>query len=388
MEKRYTFKEHLLRLSKKHKKKLTLHTSILAAVTGILIVFSAFWTLAEVPEVEKDEDAVLTASFVGDLMFGRYIEEVINAKGYDYLFKYSDPYFQVSDFATGNFSQPIQVPGKEQPANEDQQITFSTTPESVEALVERNFKSVSIANNNSHDHGFLGFIATNVYFQEHDEIDAAGFMKEVDPEAVDHAVYYEHNGLTIATLGASDIVAPNAAAVSFRQGIMPLGRPELIMESILKASEQADLVLVHVHWGEAYDTSVSNRQRDLARAMSRAGADVIIGHFPHVLAPIEVYNDTVIFYSLGNFISDQGWSRTKQTSLAQYRLYEDGQAEIELIPFVISDGQARPTSNNSFREKSIFSMLTKDMDDSQWRMEDGHIVIPLNHERVISEEGS
>lgn len=379
-----TFQERLLNWSKKHKKKLTLHTSILAAITGMILFSSDMWTTPDVPAVIKNEE-VLIASFVGDLMFSRHIEKVIEEKGYDYLFEYSDPYFQSADFATGNFKQPLQLPGKEQPPNPNQPISFSTTPETIAALVERNFKSVSIANNNIYDYGYLGFRNTVNYFENNQHIDAAGLMNDL--EDLENAVFHSHGELTIATLGASDIIAANSAATTFRPGIMPLSKPELIVESILRASEKANLVVVHVHWGEAYDTHVTARQRELARAMSHAGADVIIGHYPHVLAPVEVYNDTVIFYSLGNFVFDQGWSRTKQTALAQYRLDNDGKAEVELIPFVIREGQARPISNYSLQKVSIERMLTKKLENYQWTKENGHIVIPLNHERVISNKG-
>src|SRR5690625_5470387 len=67
----------------------------------------------------------------------------------------------------------------------------------------------------------------------------------------------------------------------------------------------------------------------MAHAISDAGADVIVGHHPHVLSDIELYNnanneETVIFYSLGNFIFDQGWTRTKDSAVAQYHINKDG----------------------------------------------------------------
>lgn len=377
------YQERLLDWSKKHKKKLTLHTSIVATITGIFLLSSNMWSQTDLPVVEK-KDTILTASFVGDMMFSRHVESIIAEKGYDYLFAYSDPYFKVSDFSTGNFKHPLQISGKEQPPNEDQQLNFSTTPETIDALVERNFKSVSIANNNIYDYGYLGFRNTVNYFNNDERIEAAGFMNDL--EDLESAVFHTYGDMTIATLGASDVVAANSGATTFRPGIMPLDRPELLMQSILKASEQADLVIVHAHWGEAYDTHISAKQRELAKAMSHAGADVIIGHYPHVLAPVEVYNDTIIFYSLGNFIFDQGWSRTKQTALAQYRLYDDGSAEVELVPFVIREGQVRPVPKHSLQRVSIERMLSKKLAGS-WSKENGNIVIPLNHERVLSNKG-
>ena len=71
---------------------------------------------------------------------------------------------------------------------------------------------------------------------------------------------------------------------------------------ISKAKKKADLVIVQTHWGQEYDNDPNDRQRQLARAMSDAGADIIVGHHPHVLEPIEMYHGTVIFYSLGKTI--------------------------------------------------------------------------------------
>ncbi|MEH7744303.1 CapA family protein, partial [Neobacillus drentensis] len=68
-----------------------------------------------------------------------------------------------------------------------------------------------------------------------------------------------------------------------------------------------------------------------------AGADIIIGAHPHVLEPMEVYNGTAIFYSLGNFIFDQGWSRTRDSAIVQYHLNEDGKATFEVVPMLTEE---------------------------------------------------
>lgn len=379
MSHRFTFQEHLLRWSKKHKKQLTFHTSVLAAVTGTILIASNFFAFTSPPEVTENEDSILTATIVGDMMFGRYVEEVIDRKGYDYLFEYTDPYFAVSDFATGNFKHPLLI--EDRPPNPDQAFVFSTTTDTVDALKQRNFRSLSIANNNIYDHGQLAFRDTVNYFNDQEDIAVTGHM--TDHEDLENAAVYDHNGLTIATLGVTDVLAKNSAVTSYRPGVIPLEPPHYIINSIVNASKISDLVIVHVHWGEAYDSHISSRQRDLAKAMSHAGADIIIGHYPHVLAPIEVYNDTVIFYSLGNFIFDQGWSRTKQTALAQYNLLEDGTAEIELVPYVTREGQPRPVGDRSPRASVIQKMLTKNLDPETYERNGAKIILKVNHERVI-----
>lgn len=223
VQRRFTYQENLLRWSKQQKNLLTKHTTLLAIVLGAILVSAPLWVdiTKPIPVVEKDEDAVITATFVGDMMFGRYIENVTNRKGYDFLFKYTDPYFQASDFATGSFKHPIISEESVRTPAEDKQITFSAKPESVHALKERNFKSVSIANNNIYDYGYLGLRDTMSFFANDAQIAAAGTM--MDREDTDNAVYYEHdNGMTVATIGVTDIWAANSAAKTFRPGVVPL----------------------------------------------------------------------------------------------------------------------------------------------------------------------
>ncbi|SDZ46404.1 poly-gamma-glutamate synthesis protein (capsule biosynthesis protein) [Evansella caseinilytica] len=382
MKQRFSYQEQLLYWSKKHKKRLTFHTAVLTAFLGALLLTSDMWTYEPpVPEVKKDSDALLTCTFVGDMMFGRYISKVIDRKGYDFLFKFTDPYFQISDFSTGSFKHPLLTENRQPAPGKSKGTVFSADPLAVEELKKRHFRSVSIANTNIYDYGYLAFRDTITYFENDPDIDAAGHM--IDREDMSNAVYYDHNGITIATVAATDKWTANAAVTTYRPGVMPLDPPEIVVESIVQAKKQADLVIVHAHWGEPYDSHVSERQRELAHAMARAGADIIVGHYPHVLAPVEVYNDTIIFYSLGNFIFDQGWTRTKQTAMAQYRLYEDGRAEVELIPFVIREGQPRPVSTISYRQFSIQQMLTKNFEKGQWEKIEENIVFKVNHSRVI-----
>lgn len=85
----------------------------------------------------------------------------------------------------------------------------------------------------------------------------------------------------------------------------------LMAERVRLASLGGKTVVVNVRWGIEYDTEPSTHARRLAYALIDAGADAIIGHHPRVIQPIEVYKNGIIFYSLGNFISDQSDHQTK-----------------------------------------------------------------------------
>jgi AmmeMemoRadiSam system protein B len=91
-------------------------------------------------------------------------------------------------------------------------------------------------------------------------------------------------------------------------------------------------VVVYIHWGAEYMTSVGNRERTLAHALIDAGADAVIGHHPHVVQPIEVYKNVPIFYSLGNLFSDQVGPATRQ-GYAVGMWSGDGDRSFYLFPY-------------------------------------------------------
>lgn len=79
---------------------------------------------------------------------------------------------------------------------------------------------------------------------------------------------------------------------------------EQVVADIKAARPQADLVMPFMHWGEEGEPEPSDRQRDLARKMIDAGADVVVGGHPHITQGTEYYRGHLIVYSLGNFVFD------------------------------------------------------------------------------------
>jgi poly-gamma-glutamate synthesis protein (capsule biosynthesis protein) len=98
---------------------------------------------------------------------------------------------------------------------------------------------------------------------------------------------------------------------------------------------------VNLHWGEEKADTPDRDQREFAHAVIDAGADVIIGHHPHVLQGIERYKSGVIVYSLGNFLFGGNSRDTYDTALFEVRLMEKNNASYRLIPIRIDRWQAR-----------------------------------------------
>ncbi|MCY7768968.1 CapA family protein [Bacillus haynesii] len=375
MKKQLNFQEKLLKLTKQEKKKTNKHVFIvLPAILCLMFVFTWVGSAKTPSQMDKKEDTKLTATFMGDIMMGRNVEKVTNMHGSESVFKNVKPYFNVSDFITGNFENPVTNVKNYQEAEKN--IHLQTNQESVETLKKLNFSVLNFANNHAMDYGEDGLKDTlNKFSNEDLELVGAGNNLE---DAKQHVSYQDVNGVKIATLGFTDVYTKNFTAKKNRGGVLPLS-PKIFIPMIAEASKKADLVLVHVHWGQEYDNEPNDRQKDLAKAIADAGADVIIGAHPHVLEPIEVYNGTVIFYSLGNFVFDQGWSRTRDSALVQYHLMNDGKGRFEVTPLNIREATPTPLGKSDFlKRKVIFRQLTKGT-NLDWKEENGKLTFEVDH---------
>ncbi|MED3464695.1 CapA family protein [Bacillus thuringiensis] len=325
----------------------------------------------------------LTMTMVGDIMMGRNIQNITNYYGSDYLFRYTRHFFEDSDYSSGNFENPVLLDKKETYTKANKYIHLDTTKQSVITLKEMGFTMLNLANNHMMDFNSKGLQETLQVFQK-EKLDYVGAGNNlIDAKKIN---YQDINGIKVASLGFTDVIAPGSVATINSAGVLSMN-PDNFVQQIYEAKNpekgNADLVIVNVHWGEEYDTEVNPRQQALAKALVDAGADIIIGHHPHVLQSFEIYKNSIIFYSLGNFIFDQGWTRTKDSILVKYYLRNDGMATVNVIPLQINEGTPRPTSS-WINVKRIHQQLTKNtVDENSWKIRGEIIEINLNHQKVL-----
>ncbi|AZB44352.1 CapA family protein [Bacillus sp. FJAT-42376] len=378
--KELNFEEKLLRFIKRNRRNSKTHAVIgLIATAGIMFGFS-FAERPPAPAVTQYKNEVFTASFMGDVMMGRDVEKVTDIKGQDYLFQHVKPLLQNSDYITANFDQPITL-DEDAPKNESKSIQLRTDKQSAKTLQNLNFSSVSLANTHAMDYNVQGLNDTRKTLKEHaiDPVGAGSNLKD----AKDSISYQNYNGMKVATLAFTDVYAEGTKATEYNSGVLAM-EPKNFVPMIAEAKKNADFVFVHAHWGQEYDTTPHPRQEDLAKALADAGADVIIGHHPHVLSPVEVYKDSVIFYSLGNFVFDQGWSRTRESALAQMRLMADGKARFELTPLEIKEGQPAPIREmNELQRKKMVQQLTKTSKNLDWKEENGKLIFEKDFSKKL-----
>ena len=231
--------------------------------------------------------------FVGDMMFDRGVERLMQQNSFTYPIDAIKDFLNSFDFVVGNLEGPINEVTKDFP---DSALTFSFDKKSVESLKEGNFSLLSLANNHTLNMGREGLNETRDILAENN-IASTGDPLDCDPDYL-----YQKDGITYYGVN-----------VTFSNGCS--NKQIVSRVEDIKFYNQETFLIVLVHWGIEYKTINSQQQEDLAHAMIDAGADLIIGGHPHVVQNIEKYNNKLIFYSLGNFIFDQYFSKETQEGL-------------------------------------------------------------------------
>ena len=158
--------------------------------------------------------------------------------------------------------------------------------------------------------------------------------------------WVEFQGLQVTGLDKAAIKAVRNIKFGFLSynQISPTKEPiakatvEKLPQDITQLQNEADVVIVSFHWGEEYRAQPNLEQRRLAKASIDAGADVVFGHHPHWVQGVQIYQGKPIFYSLGNFVFDQMWSKETREGLAvQLSFWQDQLVEVKLLPVFMND---------------------------------------------------
>ena len=179
---------------------------------------------------------------------------------------------------------------------------FNSPYEVGDAFIDAGFNLVSLANNHTLDRGETAILNSHRYWMQHPEVMTAGSFSSNDEMAQPNIG--EVNGISYAFFAYTDWTNGLVVPVG-KDYLLARYSNELAKQDIEKVRDQVDVVIVSMHFGDEYSFNVSSRQRDIATYLASLGVDIVIGHHPHVVEPIEMINDTLVIYSLGNFISAQ-----------------------------------------------------------------------------------
>lgn len=335
---------------------------VLLAVLGALYYTST----PQEPQTVNEEQTVLPSSnnapapqseevslvAVGDISYSRAVERMVKKNNNTlYPFLKVQDYFESADVVFGNLETPI-TPGATIP---DFNMMFRSNPGTEQALKEVGFSIVSLANNHTPNFGAKGLSDTFKY------LDEAG-IKYVgageNAQRANEAIIVEEKGIKFAFLAYNDndVVPPSYQAGENRAGTAFMDTQTMV-QAVREAKPKADYVIVSMHSGNEYVAKPNDSQVNFAHAAIDAGADLIIGHHPHVVQTMEKYKGKFIFYSLGNFVFDQPqMEQTKQGLAVKINFSKDEIQRISFLP-VYTENIGQPRVAKASEAEKILQRL-------------------------------
>ncbi|WP_233569735.1 CapA family protein [Falsibacillus albus] len=248
-----------------------------------------------------------TIGEIGDVLLHDWVyEDAKKSSGYqfDKMLAKVKPMLEKPDFLIAN-EESI-------PAGESMGISsypiFNSPFEIVDTLKRNGVDLISSANNHAMDKGPRGILSAIQYYEKKGMPYVGINKNQADQKRLR---VFNVNGISVAvlayTFGTNGIPIPDGKGYL----VNVIDEPKMI-EDIQDARKHAEVVVLSIHWGNEYVRKPNEIQKKLAKDLANAGADIIFGHHPHVLEPIEKIKCTddrnaVVVYSLGNFLSGQLW---------------------------------------------------------------------------------
>ena len=289
----------------------------------------------------------VTLAAVGDVMLDRSVGASINQKGCAHIIEAVASELKRADITFGNLECPLSTV---RPHSPQENLVFRADPKTVKVLALGGFDIVSLANNHTLNAGRAGLLQTLTHLEE---AGIAYVGAAADKAEGSRPVFIEVDRLKVGFLAYTDL---SFAHGSYSKIDEDLGR---LQTQIAQAKNKCDLLVVSYHWGTEYHGRPSQRQVKVAHATIDAGADVILGHHPHVLQGVEIYRRCPILYSLGNFIFDQRAGERMESGLFTLHYEEDRGWRVAMKPIWIPWSRLGPEYATGERQAKILHRFTQ-----------------------------
>ncbi len=253
-------------------------------------------------KIKEDKDEyTATLIMAGDALIhdAIYNDAYIGQNKYDFNYIFSEIATVVKKHDLAFYNQETIIGGKNMGLSTYPR--FNSPEEIGDALIKTGFNLISLANNHSLDKGEEGIINSINYWNKKEAFisgtyDSFENRNKYNVRTINNISYT----LLSYTTSTNGLKVPEG-----REYLLNIYDPEIVKNDIEKYKNKVDLILVSMHWGEEYNHEPNTQQKKIAQHLSELGANIVIGHHPHVIQPIEYINNTLVVYSLGNFISAQ-----------------------------------------------------------------------------------
>jgi hypothetical protein len=310
-------------------------------------------TTTEAPTTTTTEPPPLIVAAGGDVMGDRKVGKFVDENGGAAVFAEVKPYMENADVAFVNLEGAISDIGTR---NEFKEYTFRARPALVDGLVSAGINVVSLANNHSLDYRWKALSDCMA------RLDAAGVSHAgagANFAAASAPAMLTTPAGSVAIIAAQEI-SGGTAAKSDTVGMYYTSSPNKgLLEKVAAVASQVDFLIVSLHWGSEYQANAGNHQIELGHQLVDAGADLILGHHPHVIQALEIYKDRLIAYSLGDFVFDHYSVATGQAFVLQVTMPKVGPPSGRIIPVYLSDSHGIPAVVTGNSADAILNRLTR-----------------------------
>ena len=294
---------------------------------------------------------VIVLNFAGDVTFANHFKSYVGNR-WSYSFE-KFPEFSKADLSIVNLENPLTRRG----LPSEKQFNFRARPEYTRVLKAGGIDIVNLANNHIYDYSEQGLFDT-IDFLDQAGIRHIGAGKDL--RSARKPVLLTIKGVRIAFLGyyglrkhsGSHPATTDSAGTALR-------KLSYIKKDIKAVRDSADIVIVTFHWGIEKEHVPEADQINFAHKTIRYGADLIVGHHPHVLQGIEKYRNGLIVYSLGNFIFGGNSRKHEKTAVLQVKIDSESKkiTSYKMLPVRVDYWQ--PRLLHGLQKQALLDSLAK-----------------------------
>lgn len=275
----------------------------------------------ELPKEPKEEVYKTNLVMVGDALIHSSVYKDANRlagyNGYDFKPQIEFVKEKVSNYDIAYYNQETILGGTSLGLSD--YPTFNSPQEVGDAFVDAGFNLVSLATNHTIDRGKNAVISSREYWNNLTNVQAVGSYQSYEEKQTIESRVLESNGITYAMLNYTYGTNGIPVTANYLVNVWPTDLnlntvsadttyqeyKETVKNDIKNIRDKVDVLIVAMHWGVEYTHTPTQYEKDMAAFLAENDVDIIIGTHPHVIQPVEWIDDTIVFYSLGNFISAQ-----------------------------------------------------------------------------------
>lgn len=375
-----TFKQRIqIKTRKESDKKPKMIWIIVVSVLlcAALTASQLLYTKIPAPGIYSAENEYIQMTFLGETMMGRDMQAFIDKNGASSLFKKTKAFWKNSNYVFTNLNCAVLTSKSKEYYEFEKPVHLCTYKSSVKAMVKAGIDVIAYGNDHCYDYGKNAYLSSIKWFEESDYKFSGFFDKtgevltnKSQQKNIYTTLRFLHNDRSVGFLSITDKFYNRG--ISY--GVLTTGNPE-IYNYVNNSRKENDLTVVYMNWGEEYSATVTDRQTEIAHRLIESGADIVIGSFPKVVQPMEFYKDGVVFYSLGNYITDESNSLARSGIMVQYNEAQDGSSSFEVLPIRINGGVPQPVSAEFYLNSITKTLVSKIPSEKYIIANDGRIII-------------